>query len=86
MHAITHCDLASRVFHRAGVCLLIAILERPRFRSHTQESRTMDQVGHLVYEWDTCAGCMQKRADALTWQSYQVEEIVLGRRYSGELV
>jgi hypothetical protein len=45
-----------------------------------------DQKGALVYEWDTCAGCMQNRADTLTRQGCQVTELHLGRRYSGELV
>ncbi len=41
--------------------------------------------GELRHESDCCYGCMADRVEELQSSGYQVEEVVYGRRHSGDL-
>lgn len=45
----------------------------------------INRRGELTYDSDVCRGCIENSAETLARQGYTVTEVVLGRKYSGDL-
>jgi len=55
---------------------------------HTQDDEshiTYWKDGQLIHESDACSGCMENRCAELERKRYEVVEVRLGRRHSGQL-
>ncbi len=45
----------------------------------------INRHGELIYDSENCRGCIENEAERLRRKGFVVTEVVLGRKYSGDL-